>query len=47
MKAEEHAAKIRKLSDLILRFLAAQKYAEIIPLLDQINEHVYDIQAGR
>jgi len=47
MKAGEHAAKILKLSELILRLLAARKYAEIIPLLDQINDHAYDIQTEK
>lgn len=47
MSPEEHAVKIRELSNLILRLLAGQKYAEIVELLDSINEHTYDIQTGK
>lgn len=47
MTPEEHAVKIRELTKLILRFLAGQKYAEIVPLLDSIDEHTFDIQTGK
>jgi len=47
MSPEEHAVKIRECSNLILRLLAAQKYAEIVPLLDAIDEHTLDIQTGK
>lgn len=47
MKPEEHACKIREYTKLILRLLAAQKYSEIVSLLDAIDEHTFDIQTGR
>lgn len=47
MTPEEHAVAIRECSELILRHLAAQKFEEIIPLLDAINGHTYDIQTGK
>ena len=47
MKQEEHAVKIREAADLILRCLAAQNFAEIVPLLDEIKEHSLDIQTNR
>lgn len=46
MEAEEHAVKIRELTKLILRLLAGQYYAEIVPLLDSIDEHTFAIQTG-
>jgi len=47
MSPEEHAVKIREAADLILRLLAAQKYAEIVVCLDEIKEHTYDIQTKK
>jgi len=47
MTPEDHAVRIRDLSKLILRLLAAQKYAEIILLLDKIDEETFDIQTGK
>lgn len=47
MTKEEHAAKIREYTKLILRLLAGQKYAEIIPLLDGIEEHARHIVIDR
>jgi len=47
MTKEEHAVKIREATNLILRCLAAQRFAEIVPLLDEINEHTLDIQTGK
>lgn len=44
---EEHAVKIREYTKLILRLLAGQKYAEIVPLLDEIDNHTFDIQTGK
>lgn len=47
MTPEEHAVKIRECTKQILRWLAAQNYAEIVPLLDVIDEHTLDIQTGK
>lgn len=43
MTAEEHAVEIRRASDMILRLLAAQKFAEIVTILDHINNQANDI----
>lgn len=47
MSPEEHAVKIREATELILRLLAAQKYADIVTVLDVINDHVRDIQTHK
>lgn len=47
MSPEEHAVKIREYTKLILRLLAGQKYAEIVSILDDIDEHTFDIQTGK
>lgn len=47
MSPEEHACRIREISDMILRLIASQKYAEIVLLLEEINSHTYDIQTGK
>jgi len=47
MSPAEHAVKIRELTRLILRLLAGRKYAEIVELLDAIDEQTFDIQTGK
>ena len=47
MTPAEHAVKIREATHLILRLLAAQRYAEIVELLDAIEGHTFDIQTGK
>ncbi|KKK80431.1 hypothetical protein LCGC14_2823550 [marine sediment metagenome] len=47
MSPEEHAARIIEHTDLVLKLLAAQKYAEAVEVLQIIHNQAYDIQAGR